>query len=146
MHFKKYLENLQEYSLPSDSGGIIHSTTDATSPYQSPNIWTGNSNKGEVPQHNIGLPSVTRRSKVVGMEHKAGGVMEIRLEDRTVLRLTHGDFKRIGGAAVKLPNHQTGEHSILTVFFQRHPEDHTQNATQISKINCENVPGARVQS
>jgi hypothetical protein len=145
MNFKEYLKVIEEYSLPSDSGGVINYNTDGTLPQVSPNDFTRPDSPGEVPQHNIGLPQVTRRSKVVGIDHKAGGNVEIRLEDRTMLRLTQGQFRMIGGDPVQPPNYQNGSHSVLTVTFQRNPDDGSQVPSQITQARCENVPGARLQ-
>lgn len=138
MSFKEYI--MGEYSLPSDSGGVVHYNTDGTVPQQSPNDFTRPDSPGEVPQHNIGLPQVNRRSKVVGIDHKAGGVTEVRLEDRTVLRLTSDQVKRIAGDPL-VPHR-----SIVTVFFQRNPSDHGQTVSQITKISCENTPIIRTQT
>lgn len=137
LNFREYLQIIEEYSLPSDYAGGAIIPTGSTS-YQSPNIWTV-STAGEVPQHGIGLPAVTRRGKVVSVEYKPGGNVEIHLEDQTVLRLTYGDFKRIGGAPV-VPHEST-----LTVVFQRSPTDHGQFMSQITKITCEYNPKVRTE-
>jgi hypothetical protein len=146
INFREYLSRLEEYALSNDYAGAAHDTTSGTTPYQSPDIWTTNSNKGEVPQHNIGLPMVTRRGKVVRLEYKSGGNVEVHLEDRTVIKLTHGDLKRVGGDPMLPPDPVTHQpRSTLTIAFQRSPSDTGQVVSQITKASCENVPQVRMQ-
>lgn len=146
MDFRQYLRAIEEYALPGDYAGASHDNTSGSTPYQSPSIWTGDSNSGEVPQHNIGLPQVTRRGKVVRIEYRAGGNVEIHLDDRTVLKLTHGDTKRIGGQPLLPPDPSTHQpRSVLTVVFQRSPSDGGQIVSQITKATCENLPTVRMQ-
>ncbi len=136
INFKEYLR-LVEYSLSSDRAGGAMVTNQGTRTMPSPNPTTRPDGADEVPALALELPSVTRRAKVVGLDYKTGGITEIRLEDGSSVRMTTGQFKKIGGAPV------TPHQSILTLVYQSNPADTTQNMSQIMKATSEAIPMVR---
>ena len=92
-----------------------------------------NTKNGETLGLSIGLPQVTKRSKVVRLDYKKR-LIEVQLQDGTILYMTRKQFERIGGSPVK-PNQ-----SILTIVFQRVPWDHRKMPSQILKAFSEDIP------
>ncbi len=136
MNFKEYMELFREYSLASDTAGGAIQTTDQTGSEMDNRFIATGHDPGTVPGYDIGLPQVARRSKVVGLDY-AKRLIEIRLEDNTLLQMTRSQFERIGGD--KVVPHQ----SIMTVVFQRNPWDQSRTASQIVKATCESLPMVR---
>lgn len=130
MDFRDYLGFLGEYSLPSDGPGVAY-VGGGSQEYKTPNDFTRPDSPGaEVPAAALGLPSVTKRGRVVGVRYRPGGVANVALEDGTVVRLTTGQVKLVKGAPLAPGN-------TLTVVFQRLPGYSGREDSQIMSIRCE---------
>jgi hypothetical protein len=143
-NFKEYLRVIEEYALSSDFAGAVHNSNLPGKDYETPNIWSGNTG-AQVPQHGIGLPQVNKRSKVIAIEYKHGGIAEVRLEDGTTLVLPTREFRSLGGDRIHEPDPKTGAYSMLDVTFQRHPTDQSKVMTKLTKGVVTNIPGVRTQ-
>jgi hypothetical protein len=136
MNFKDYLKVIEEYALASDYAGGPIQTTDQTGSEMDNRFTSTGHDIATVPGYDIGLPQVTRRGKVMRLDY-GKRLIEIQLEDRTLLQLTRAQFERIGGD--KVVPHK----SILTVTFQRNPWDTTKSSSQVTSVRCEALPQVR---
>lgn len=77
---------------------------------------------------NLGLPTIKRSSKIIMIE-KNKNPISIFLSDGTKMFLTFDEFKRISGQTPEIGKN-------LTVIFQRHEKDKSENNSKIQSIMC----------
>jgi hypothetical protein len=79
----------------------------------------------------IGLPTVTRQSKIIGVKHTTNRAI-VHLEDGTVLNLKRHEIESIKNGKELL---HIGEHSpvgkMMKMVVQRHPKDKSNLGSQI---------------
>ncbi len=140
MDFRGYLKKIEEYALSSDYAGANLMSNMGQKDYQSPNpLIRPDTQNGQVPAIELGLPNVSKRSQIVKINYKHGGITELAMNDNTVVRLTTDQMKLIAGDRPDVG-------STLTVVFQRHPQYNGQEDSQIMSIRCENTPKVRMES
>ena len=132
MNFRQFLE----HNPIKIQNSFAQNTTGTHNDYATasflPSTWTGSEDLGVysygVPGIDVVIPSVVKKSKIRSVEMNKNPIT-IGLMDGTKIYLTLDEFNRVN-AIKKL---EVGNE--ISVTFQRRPEDNSQEASKIIKIN-----------
>jgi hypothetical protein len=98
-------------------------TTDVTGSEQSPTMGYAGHDL-HLPSTDLTIPSVERTGRITVLMAKKNPIY-VRLSDGTEAHFTYDEFRRIEGKP------ELGK--VMTIIFQRHPEDSTEQRSKIDK-------------
>lgn len=88
--------------------------------------WKGNDSLNNVKEpSDLTIPSIERTGKIISLAEKSNPIY-IRLSDGTECVFTHQEYKKIEG--------KPAIGKTMTVIFQRHPDDFTEQLSKIEKV------------
>lgn len=117
------VDNLFHNQWLANQIGGAYASTDVTGSEQSPTLgFSGHSL--HLPSTDLTIPSVERTGRITTLLSKRNPIY-IRLSDGTEAQFTYDEYKRIEG--------KPGIGKVMTVIFQRHPEDSGLSYSKIDK-------------
>lgn len=123
IEFKKYLAEQNTIGYHNDGPGAPYITSDFTGS-EMPMNYGGH--PLHLPSLDMGLPTVTKTAKIIQIERNKNPI-SVMLNNQTRLYFSYDEFRRIKGG-------EPQEGKMMTVVFQRHPGDTTENPSQVQTV------------